>query len=118
MAGPSLDQAQSVKMMDLKFLSFNVEGLESMLLDPAFHELINLHDICILVETMKKDDSKLNLKNFWDVSQVRPKETKVGRYGGGITVLVKSHLEKGVKVAHNSEGLFWMRFRKEFFKLQ
>ena len=118
MTGQSADMNQSFKMADLKFLSFNVEGLESMLLDPAFNNLINLHDICILVETMRKDDSKLNLENFWDVSQVRPKDKKMGRYAGGITILVKSHLHKGVKVAHNSEGLLWIRLRKDFFKLQ
>ena len=110
--------SQTQKIENLNFLSFNVEGLESMLLDPTFTSLINSHDICVLVETMKKDDSKLNLANFWDVSQVRPKEKKIGRYSGGITLLVKSHLRKGVKIAHNTEGLFWLRLCKNFFKLR
>ena len=65
-------------MADIKVLNFNVEGLESMLLDPFFTELINLHDICLLTETMKKDVSKLNLENFDDVRQVRHKEIKKG----------------------------------------
>ena len=109
------NSAKSIKMEDLKLLSFNVEGLDSMLLDPTFTDLINVHDICILVETMKKDDSKLNLEGFWDVSQVRTKTCKVGRHSGGITVLAKSHLRKGIKVAHNTEGLFWIRLFKSFF---
>ena len=107
---------QTRKLEGLNFLSFNVEGLDSMLLDPAFSRLINLHDICVLVETMRKDDSKLNLENFYDVSQVRPKDKKIGRHGGGITFLVKSHLQKGVKIAHNSEGLFCLKLCRKFFK--
>ena len=69
-------------MENLRMLSFNVEGLDSILLDPSFMELINRHDICILTEIMKKDDSKLNLENFWDFSLVRTKEKGPGRYSG------------------------------------
>ncbi len=59
---------------ELSLLSFNVEGLESILRDPSFHTLIDVHDICFLSETMKRDDSKLNLKGFWDFSLVRKKK--------------------------------------------
>ena len=76
----------------LRLLSFNVEGLDSMLLDPSFMELIDKHDICILTETMRSTDEKLNLDGFWDFSQIRPKpkdkKDKAGRYSGGITALL------------------------------
>ena len=77
------DQVKSMKINELQILSFNVEGLDSMLLDPTFMQLIDRHDICILTETMKKDESKLNLEGFWDFPQIRPKDKKVGRHGGG-----------------------------------
>ena len=67
----------------INLLSFNVEGLESMLLDPSFSDLINNHDVCLLSETMRKDDTKLNLDNFWDFSLIRPKNKKAGRHSGG-----------------------------------
>ena len=101
----------------LKILSFNVEGLDSMLTDPTFSDLINKHDICILTETMRNSDAKLNLENFWDDSYIRPKEKKAGRHSGGITILVKSHLRKGVKISHKSEGFLWFRLDKDFFKI-
>ena len=103
---------------NLKLLSFNVEGLDSMLLDPNFLDMINKHDICILTETMRKDDSKLNLNGFWDFSLVRPKEEKAGRYSGGITILVKSPLRKGIKIAHSSEGIVWLRLFQNEFKMK
>ena len=102
-------------MENLRMLSFNVEGLDSLLLDPSFMELINRHDICILTETMKKDDSKLNSENFWDFSLVRTKEKGPGRYSGGVTILLKSHLRKGIKIAHSSEGFVWLKLPKDFF---
>ncbi len=42
---------------------------------------------------------------------------KAGRYSGGITVLVKSHLRGGVKIAHCAEGFLWIKLCKTFFHL-
>ena len=63
-------------------------------------------------------DPVCSLHHFWDMSQVRPKKKKLGRHSGGITILVKSHLRKGIKVAHNSEGLLWFCLSKSFFNLK
>ena len=60
----------------LKILNFNVEGLASELEDPSFVNLIYEHDICLLNETWKKDDSKLGLPGLWDFSHIRPKIKK------------------------------------------
>ena len=103
----------------INLLSFNVEGLDSILLDPSFFSLINSHDISFLTETMRKDETKLNLPGFWDHSLIRKKDEKTpGRYSGGITVLVKENLRVGVKIAHKSEGLLWIRLDKSFFHFQ
>ena len=85
-----------------------------MLLDPSFYELINNHDICILQETMRKDDSKLNIENFWDFSQVRPKKQKIGRHSGGKTILIRESLREGIKIAQDSDGIL-MKLMKTFF---
>ena len=55
-----MSEGRSLEVRSLKVLSFNVEGLDSMLLDPNFMELAMKHDICLLSETMRKEDSKLN----------------------------------------------------------
>jgi exonuclease III len=115
MARNPTDGTTSQKLHSLNILSFNVEGLDSMLLDPGFTQLIQRHDICILSETMRMSDSKLNIENFWDDSQVRPKSEKKGRPSGGVTVLVKTPLRSGIKVVYKSEGLVWIRHNKYFF---
>ena len=66
----------------LKLLSFNIEGLASGLEDPNFIDLMYKHDICLLSETWKRDESKINLPGWWDFSQVRPKHKKAGRHSG------------------------------------
>ena len=108
----------SQRLQSLDILSFNVEGLDSMLLDPDFLKLTQEHDICLLSETMRKEDTKLNIENFWDFSQIRPKCTKKGRNSGGITILVKSPLRGGIKVVHSSEGLVWIKLDKSFFNFE
>ena len=60
----------------LKLLSLNVEGLESLLDDPTFTSLAFAHDICLLTETMRKEDTKLNINGFWDFSQIRTKSKR------------------------------------------
>ena len=114
---PPSPQKRSFSQTNIKLLNFNVEGLDTMLCDPSFFPLIESHDICFLTETMKKDDTKLNLEGFWDHSLVRKKCKKAGRYSGGITVLVKLHLRGGVKIVHCSEGFLWIRLCKTFFHL-
>ena len=93
----------------LKILSFNVEGLASELEDPSFVDLIYQHDICLLNETWRSDDSKIGLPGLWDFSIIRPKTKKCGRHSGGVTVFCKEDLRKGVKVSSHSEGFIWLK---------
>jgi len=101
----------------LKILNFNVEGLSSTLIDPNFIRCIYKFDICILTETWKKDESKLNIPGYWDFSQVRPKYLKKGRHSGGITVLCKENYRAGLKILHSKESFIWMKLDKNFFSL-
>ena len=102
---------------NVKILSFNVEGLSSELEDPNFVDMLYEHDICLLNETWRPNDSKLDLPNFWDFSIVRPKHKKVGRHSGGVTVLCKEELRSGVKISSCSEGFIWIKLDPIFFNL-
>ena len=101
----------------LKILNFNVEGLSSELDDPSFIELMHQHDICLLNETWKVDDSKIGLPGFWDFSQVRNKLTKKGRPSGGVTVFCKNEIRKGIRIASHTEGFIWLKMDSKFFNL-
>ena len=101
----------------LRILNFNVEGLSTELDDPTFIELMNRHDICLLNETWKTDDSKVGLPGFWDFSQVRNKGTKRGRPSGGVSVFCKTDIRKGVRIASHQEGFIWLKLDCKFFNL-
>ena len=103
------------KKQGLKILNFNVEGLASELDDPFFIKLMNEHDICLLNETWKKDDSKVGLLGFWDFSLVRNKTTKRGRPSGGITVFCKNEIRKGIQIVNHKEGFIWLKLENNFF---
>jgi len=101
----------------IKILNFNVEGLKSELEDLSFLELINEHDICLLNETWRGEDSKICLPGFWDFSVIKPKRTKRGRPSGGLTIFCKENLRKGVKIDSFGEWFVWLRLDSQFFNL-
>jgi exonuclease III len=101
----------------LKLLSFNIEGLETGMEDPCLIDLLYEHDICLLQETWKRDETKINLPGCWDFSQVRPKYRKKGRHSGGVSILCKDEYRPGIKILESSEGFIWMKLDAKFFNL-
>ena len=102
----------------LQLISFNVEGLKPKIEDPNFLEIIQDYDILILTETWKNDLSKINIEVFWDYSQVRPKPKSAIRHSGGITILTRYKIRKGLKSIENSEGFLCFCLKKSYFKLK
>ena len=105
------------KKSNLNILSFNVEGLASELDDPSFLDMLYKHDICLLNETWKADDSKIGLPGMWDFSVIRPKSRNAMRHSGGVSVLCKEDIRDGIKVAQSSEGFVWLKLDSTFFGL-
>ena len=101
----------------LKFLTYNVEGLKSKLIDPSFLNMIKKYDIIIFLETWFSDKHNLNIDGFWDYSQVRPKHQKALRNSGGITILIKKCFRQGIQLVKDEEGFIWFKLLKLFFKL-
>ena len=97
-----------------QILSFNVEGIKTKLDDPSFLELIQKYDIIILTETY--DTLKINIEDFWDYSQVRPKHKNAIRHSGSIAVLAENHIRFGLKLVEDTEWLLWFRLLKFQFE--
>jgi len=76
---------------------------------------MNMIYACLITETWRKDNTKLNIDGFWDFSQIRPKHRKAFQHSGGITVLIKHHVKPGIKVADSTEGFIWLKLDKSFF---
>ena len=60
------------KPQAINILSFNVEGLKAKSSDPNFIDFIQKYDVSF-TETWKADTSKINIEEYWDYSQIRPK---------------------------------------------
>ena len=99
-----------------QILSFNVEGRKTKLDNPSIVELIQKYDIIILRETWKSDTLKINIKGFWDFSQVCQKHKNAIRHSGGITVLSKHHIRFGLKLVDDTKGFLWFQLEKSSFQ--
>jgi hypothetical protein len=83
--------------MQLKFCSWNIEGLLGKLDDEDFLSTINSFDCITLVENWLKNYSTVNIQGFYSFSKFRQKHDRAWRNSGGITVLVRSELRKGIR---------------------
>ena len=99
-------------------MSYNVEGLSPMLSDNSFIEKIAEYDFISLIETWLPEGVTLIFPVFTLMSKFREKAKKARHHSGGITVLVKSSLRKGVKFfSSKSDRFLWWKPDKTFFNL-
>ena len=61
---------------NLKFCSFNIEGLGEKLEDKKFLEIIQKFDFITLVETWKPEHEKISIDNFYSYSKCPSKHKK------------------------------------------
>ena len=100
----------------MKFCSFNAEGLLDKLLDEEFTQVIQSYDFITLVETWLPTKSRINIEGFYSFSKSRKKNRRARRYSGGISILVKQNLKRGVKIIDGKcEGVLWVKLCKDFF---
>ena len=71
-SGLKVEMCKGRKPQTINILSFNVEGLKAKLSDPNFIDFIQKYDVSF-TETWKVDTSKINIEEYWDYSQIRPK---------------------------------------------
>ena len=90
----------------LKFASFNVEGLRNKLDDNNFKREISKHDFITLVETWLPPDEQVHFEGYSTFSLYRKMNPRAKRAAGGITLLIKEHLSKGVKIVKCEDDKF------------
>ena len=100
----------------LKFFSFNIEGLCSKLEDHNLIEELGNYDIITLVETWLPTNRNIDLPGFYAFSKNRVKHKLAKRHSGGITVLIRTQLKKGVTfLSSKSTQFVWFQLKKEYF---
>ena len=103
----------------LKFQSFNVEGISDQLKNDVFLSSIEKFDFISLVETWLPESSKINIEGYYCFNKCRRKAKKARRYSGGICILVKKTLRKGVQFfSSNSDRFVWWKLDKQFFNIE
>ena len=105
----------------LKFKSFNVEGLTSKLKDSEFCDSLKKIDFITLVETRFPVNKTINIEGYYCYNRSRPKAEKARWYSGGISVLVKKSLRKGVPFffsKNNIMNLYGGNLVSSFFNLE
>ena len=103
----------------LKFQSFNVEGISNQLKNDVFLSSIKKFDFISLVETWLPERSNINIEGYYCFNKCRRKARKARRYSGGICILVKKTLRKGVQFfSSNSDRFVWWKLDKQFFNME
>ena len=76
------------------------------------------NDIVLLIETHCSDKDMVSFEGYTAHNHIRPKTPGAKKHYGGITVLVKNNIRKGIThmPANNSEYL-WLKLSKTFFNL-
>ena len=102
--------------MVLKFLCWNINGLNQKLDDPMFNDLLDKFDFTFLVETWL--NKTISVDDHYCYSKNRIKSKINGRHSGGITLITKQHLRDGIKILENDSNIFLcVKLDKLFFSL-
>lgn len=105
---------------NLSISSWNINGLGDKCRDDFFLSCIK-YDINILLETWKGADSDLNIPDFKVIQKCRKKQRRSKRFSGGVIILYKSKLHKGIYELQDvttSKNRIWLKLDKVYFGLQ
>ncbi len=105
---------------------WNIDGLHQRLGGQRtskleYTEIINSlsrFDIMCLVETHCNEEDSPTIDGYHAFHNIRPKSMNATRHFGGISVLIKQILSKGVKLMPRTcSEMLWLKLDKNFFNL-
>jgi exonuclease III len=105
---------------NLSISSWNVNGLGDKCKDDLFLSCMK-YDINILLETWKGTDANFNIPDLNILQKCRKKQRRSKRFSGGIVILYKSKLHKGIYELQDmstSKYRIWLKLDKVFFGLE
>ena len=110
----------------LAIAAWNIDGIYHRidnqrlckLSDEKVINYVSKFDIIGLLETHCGPNENLYLDNYYILHSHRKKSNKAVRYSGGIAVVIKNIIKKGVKILPITHSEFlWIKLDKTFFKL-
>lgn len=106
----------------ISICTWNINGIRSRLgnklEDTSVSEKLRKHDIIILIETHAGATDNIILKDFMTYSFTRPRSKGAKKSSGGIAILLKDNLRKGVKIIKGAiNECAWIKLDKNFFNM-
>ena len=105
---------------EIKFCSWNICGLTTYKLhDDILGRFLKQYDIVLLTETWAKTNDNLGLENYVFYNFKRNAlHPNAKRSSGGIGVLIKRDIIKGVEIRkHTDDIISWIKLKKAYFGL-
>ena len=101
---------------------WNIEGFKSSkyskFQDKEFIDEITKHDVIALTETHAGKGDKLGVEGYTTFLSCRGKHKKARKHSGGVAILVRNYLIRGVEIIRSSSDLMWVRLDKQFFEFK
>jgi hypothetical protein len=106
----------------LNICTWNVGGMitegTNKCMENKFIEQIKNFDIVLLTETHIGYSTNITVNNFSYYPVCRNKSNN-NRYFGGLGILIKKNIRKGISVLQNTNTEFqWLKLKKEFFQFK
>ena len=107
---------------NITFCVWNIGGLiskhQDKTKDPFFLQEIKSYDVVLLTETHVGYSALINIDGF-NYYPVCRQQSANSRYYGGLGILIKSQIRKGIKILKNtSKDYQWLKFDKSYFNLK
>ena len=84
--------------------------------DDRFIDEVKRHDIFCIAETHCDNEQVINIENYKCFKICRSKNKKNNRTYGGLAILYKNSLQKGIKfLEHSNNDYVWIKICKNFF---
>ena len=101
---------------------WNIEGFKSSkyskFQDKEFIDEITKHDVIALTETHAGKGDNLGVEGYTTFLSCRGKHKKARKHSGGVAILVRNYLIRGVEIFRSSSDLMWVRLDKQFFEFK
>ena len=118
-----ITQMQStLRKQSINILTWNIEGLitgdgTNKLRIPQVLNFVYKYDIICLSETWQDNDNNSNVNGYTQITSFhRFKHKNARRNSGGVAVLIRNNLSKGVtKLKSAYDDCIWLKLDKSFF---
>ena len=109
----------------LKVAHWNINGMYKKnedyckLKDPVFINQLLKFDIIALLEIHCDDKEIVDFEGYTHIISTRPKAPKARKHSGGLLILLKNEIAKGIKCVKTNPGNYvWLKLDKIFFNIE